>query len=1091
MAISWSEEQKAVLECNKNVLVSASAGSGKTTVMLERVFRLLKDGADLRRILMMTFTKASAREMKEKLVKQFYKEEKLTNDENIKKQMENLPFASISTIDSFCYGLMQKYFNLVGVDPSASFGEESAMQLAETECYQKAISSCLTSGDEEMLKTIEFFRSKRSYDSLIATMKKIITCANSSVDIEQFFALCESDAKEVSEKYYVKHRSYVLPYAISLAEEALEYVNAGEDIKNASDYISLYDLLCKLKETKDIQEFFDIIDRIPRITKTGNKKVSPGFKETNDQLAPVVQNLVKTIKDDKLVYMDDSKSEQQAFVKKSLVKLCKEGMREYVEYKKKRNLVDFNDTMRYAIQILDDENAREAISSNYDYVFVDEYQDTSYLQEELLNKIKGSTIFAVGDLKQAIYHFRSAEPQIFANRRARYQGEEEGVNRLLNTNYRSVKGVLDFTNDVCSEIMIDEFCGIDYKNTSVLNWGNQVTNVGDEPTVQVYVYEQEKAEKNIPTGVYRVKTADKIETGDETESEFIVHKINHFVNNVEIIEDGKVRKIGYGDIAVLMQTGPQFIPVKEAFKKHGIPFYSTKENKDVMPERELLVDCLRVVLNANNDIPLYSVLVSPMFNFNAEEMMTLRENAFDGKNQKSLWDTLIEYKGEPKLENKITEALEYLEKLRIEAGYKKASEVLKSILKKNLDAEYLRKGDDVISEINDFVKYVATLPCDRSVEEFIEYYDVAYSGNVGGKRKDAVALMTMHGSKGLEFPVVFLPYLHRDRNKKGIDNAKVEIEKEFGLAVRAYDEEEKEEADTFLGITVKLKNADEERKEHARLMYVAFTRARNYLILTGRKSKDFSTVFEGNSIMNWIEYAAKRNAHVSEKIKPLVIEGKVGNGNGPVKQKKFDFSRIERKYAYESAVRQPVKYSVSEILAKDAENSGSYNLFIERKSEKARSFGTAFHTVMQKIDLTLDTEEKIASSLDELLRQGFINSEERKAISESEVLAVLNSSIIKDAVKFGCMREQPFVLYQKAEESEEKVLIQGVVDLIITYDDGYAVVDFKTGNASEEKMKERYSKQLDLYARSVEKITGKQVNSKVIFAISQNKVFYL
>ena len=1076
----WSNEQESVLKGNGNMLVSASAGSGKTAVMVEKVMRLIEDGTDIRRILLMTFTKAAASEMREKLVKKMYEAIQKNNSANVRKQLVNLPFAHIDTIDGFCFFLMKKYFNIVGCDPSVVAGETSVMKLAENECLDKVLESFFAQSDEDFIKTADYFRKNRNYDNFKEIILQIKEFASTRPDKEAFYDKCVNGDRKETEIYYVKHKKLIIPYYIDNLRKLINDCEAWNFYTNVPCYKEAEQLLTATLEAQTAEQFFQSALRIQMPNKIGKTYVTKGAidEETADfskVVSDTIKSFVKECEEEYALYIQKEES-QQFIIRKKLIEVCRALETEYANFKKRRNLIDIADATFYTLKILNNEEAKEEIKNSFDYIFIDEYQDTNYLQEMLLNGISAENVFSVGDVKQAIYHFRAAEPKIFMDRGAIYESGEKGKNYFLNTNYRSCSEILDFTNRVCDRVMIKQFCNIDYKGTARLNYGETVKNLGNEQAVKVYVKKKEKTVKESAKGVYSVREAE-IEEEDSFEADFIASKILS-VKGTLIECEGKIREADFGDMAVLLRSGSQFVPIIKAFKKYGVPYYSLKDTGLVFPEREMLVDCLRVILNADDDIPLYSICAGPIGGFTVAELVYLRGRNSSECRKKTFWETLNLYKGNPNLENKIQTLLDFLERMRTRSAFLSTSEMLDEILGHNLDVYLSGKNPDALRELNGFISYVSSLGADGDIAEFIEFYDTSYKGNTPPVKENSVVLMTMHGSKGLEFPIVFLPF--QDKQPSGY-SSEIELDGELGLAVKLFSDEDKTIKDTFEARVLRMKCKDEDRQERARLMYVAFTRAKNYLYVSGEETKIPNNVFDGASVLQWIMFASSGDGKIQSLIEEMPEPTEILEQTQEIKEKEFSPQGLDVTYRYENDTKKPAKYSVSEILRK--EDSYGHNPFVYDKNTDAITLGVAVHTVMQYIDLSLDSEQEIVEAVENLRQEGRLTEEEAKAVPINKILCTLRSDVIEEARRNVCKREQPFIMYVPVFGTEQKVLVQGVIDLLIDKGDSYVVVDFKTGSSNAEKLKERYSKQLELYAEGVEKILRKPVSEKIIYGV--------
>ena len=1081
--MKWSDAQEKILNGDGNMLVSASAGSGKTAVMIEKVIRLLKGGADLRRILLMTFTRAAAREMREKLVKKMYEESRGEDGAAIKNQIAFLPFANIDTIDGFCFSLMRKYFNVAGCDPAATVGEENAMKLALDESVERVMERFFASGDEEFALAAEYFRKRRSYAPFKETVLKIMDFASTKPDREKIYRTCALGNAEAVEEYYLAHRKKVLGYLSSELDVFIRECEGENYTEGAKGYADAAERMKSAAQTRSVEEFISIICGISLPKKINVNLVKKGTVSAYLEQRSAVTNerikaFVKSVVEDGEAHAKKDGERQQSLIKRKLAETCVAAEKEYAAFKKRKNLVDIGDATDYALKILADETSREEIRNRFDYVFVDEYQDTNYLQESLIEGVGQNNVFSVGDVKQAIYHFRAAEPEIFLRRGARYEACGDGNNYYLNTNYRSCKEVLDFTNRVCDRVMIKDFCGIDYKNTSRLCYGGSAGAIIGVPPVRVFVDREEEERVKPERGkIYSVKDA-PVEDGTDRESEFVAAEILSLVENAFIEENGARRKVGFGDVAVLLRKNGKIKPLADALERRGIPYYTLKENPGAFPERESLVDAVRVVLNADNDVPLYNALSSPVGGFTEAELASMRATRFDGKRDISLWESLNTYKGNLTIEKKAKDFIDFIEKTRIKSAFMTAEEVMREILSRNFDSYLKGKNPRVLGELNAFIAYVGGTAANASCGEFIDYYDTCYKGNKPPMKENAVAIMTMHGSKGLEFPVVFLPY-QDSRSKNTVGH--IEIDSELGLAVKLFSEEEKTVGDSFESRVIRMKCRDEDRKELARLMYVAFTRAKNCLVISGKDAKAPINVFDGASVLQWVLYAAESDETVAAAISELTVPEYKAPGKEKKEKKAFDAGALKKEYAYKDETLLPVKYSVSEILKK--RDGYGFNPF--GKKGEAAVAGVAVHTVMQYIDYGTDTLEGVEEAVRGMVAQGLLTETEAAAVDCGDVLRALGSDLLKEARKYPFRREQPFVMYVSPDGKGEKVLVQGVIDLLIDEGDGYVVVDFKTGSASEEQLAERYAAQLSIYAEGVEKILKKPVKRRVIYSINR------
>lgn len=1069
MEIRWSDEQKAVFGAKGNTLVSASAGSGKTTVMIEKILRLLEEGQDLRRILVMTFSRASAQDMKNKLVEKMHKRISFGSaSDNLRKQLENVPFSNICTINSFCYTLMKRYFSAIGADPSCSILDEEEEKKLLDECLDRVLEREIEKGDENFLRTLEYFSQGRKSDGVKKAVLSLRSFICVQEDPEAFLKNAESPDGEARESYYLS-RMRKRTRKLLISGESVLTLKEEEGVPDNDE--GYRDVVLRLRRAGEgtIKDFFSEILGVV-VPKAFDKRVVEKGKMTAELLNKsadflhAVSALKKEVEKAKDLY---DKPSGKAFVVDVLISLYRENEKEYALRKKQRSVVDFNDAERAALDILADEKYKEEIRASYDHVFIDEYQDTNYLQEALLRGIsKGDNLFAVGDVKQAIYLFRFAEPKIFSDRKKKYDGEKgAGVNCRLNDNYRSCDAVLNFTNRVCAEAMTEDFGGVDYARDAMLRGGLKEAGAAD--AVRVYTYPKEEEKPVAERGkIYRVGTAPKKSRGDK-EARFVAEEA------ARMIAAGRKPE----NIAVLVRAGKYLDPVAEELSKRGVPYYVAKDQKAILPERETLVDVLRLLLNDNDDISLYNVLSSEWIGFSEEELLKLRLYS----PAVSFSEAFRKYEGDVEIQKKRDEFRAKTEEWRFRSSYMTVADLMRTILKDGYDAVLLKKRE-VIAQINAFVLFCEKQAERMSLDEFIRYYDTVYNGNTPPTPSSAVTLMTLHGSKGLEFPVVFMPYISKTF-KNGNDKKAIVCDRELGMAVKHFDEEEVRSENTFPSYVLGMKKEAEESEGEMRLAYVAFTRAKEELILIGQEKKFDGEGEDASCIMDWLTLAAKRDGSFGSYFRPLPPPREETVVRPPARPKSLDLTRLEAVYPFEEATKMYAKTSVSGILEKEE----AKGVKIVNKDDGRAAVGTATHAVLRYIDLTADTAEKAETEIKKMVNEGLVTEEEAELVDRDKIAAVLAAPELSAARVCPAHREYPFISYVGMNGSKtDKILVQGVIDLLVDLPDGtFMLVDYKMSRLGAETLKERYAEQLDLYKQAVENILKKPVSVTYIYNVER------
>jgi len=1063
----YNDGQKEVLSATGNVAVSASAGSGKTTVMIEKIYRLISEGYSVSRMAVMTFSRASAAEMKNRLVKKLYEAVRQGGEEGnlALKQLEEFPFAGISTIDGFCYSLIKKYYAVIGADPSATPLDPDESDAMWNECVERACEYALS--DSNFVGFAEKYSASRRFDNV----KKLINSL-------KFFLSVQPDCDVFLTEDFTERRLKFLTDEFRMRLSVItEYVDAAAVELKAAEMDKEYGAIFAVKEfiasieNKEGEELLKSFGFAPVLAACARRKeVFQAGKEAYKKVKDVFGELVKDADKFYRLYWEksDEKNELQA-----LFDVTDAALKLYEEKKTRAGKLDFTDLNRLALKILGDEVTAEEVRNSYDYIFVDEYQDTNLLQEELLKKISGKdNVFVVGDVKQAIYKFRYAEPEIFNERMRIYSTLGEGRTINLNENYRSKKDILNFVNDVCSEVMTEPFCGINYRRNPMIAGADYAE---ESSGVEIYLYKEAK-EKEEAVGVYSVREA-LTEDKRDREGEFIAKKISEFVGKEKIYRPKKegFETVSYGDIAVLTRKGADGLKIAAALAKQHIPYTVDDEDEEVFFPRELLVDFLRLCIG-EEDVYVINAASSPMFALSAGELCEIAPK--DKKT--SFWEALNTYNGNETIKNKIGAFLTYAENLREISSYLTASEIMIKILSDGLDGYFDKLGEEVGGRIRKFVDFIKGLECDKNVSDFITYYDESYKGEKPPVIPDSVVIMTMHKSKGLEFPIVFLPYCDNGSAENMTLRDIFFADRDLGVAIKSVGENS-ESRDTFATETLKLKKLTDGRKELARLMYVDFTRAENKLIITGKRLDAAPYLYKANSILGFIECAAEKNPRIKFRYRELPAVEDIGEYKIPTESAEPDFSYLTEKYPYEKSTVLPNKRSVSEILEETDGETYEPAVRFSKKDRGDALLGTAYHLFMQKADLSENTAEQIEKEIKFLVESGEIEAETAEKMSVAKIAALLQTDLIKTAARNKIYREIPFI--SKLTGEDGYTLVQGVADLIIEEADGLTVVDFKASGLKKEFLTERYAEQVRFYADAAERILGRKVKRKVLLNI--------
>lgn len=1106
---SFLEEQNYALNhSGKNLIVSASAGSGKTTVLIAKLSELLANGADVTRMVVMTFTRMAAEEMKERLAD---KVAELMRDnpesrENLAKNLANLPFANITTIDGFCADLFKRWFNELGEDSQYAIIESDDERNA---MFDKAADTVINrkyaENEDGFRDMCEAFAERRTAGGL----KKAVRAVCSFWEVQPDAKECIQRAYEEFSKPIDGRKSvlYVLNTARKRSAELYDLLkNAEMRLKSldetffADNITEHKDANLRIKDAATLEEFFGQLKRIePFSKKSGRKAATPEGAALREEISELISASKEHVTELKKRYCDYGKAVAEELESTKFASLLFETATEtaacYNLLKHEENKLDFADLERFALRILSDAARREEIRNSIDYIFLDEYQDTNYLQEEIIKGIsRGDNVFMVGDVKQSIYRFRAAEPQIFIEKYRNYSEKRGGDSVAFNKNWRSSPRILEFVNGVMSEVMTLSFGGVDYREEAQL-----VTAAENYPVVsdlpEAYYARKPKTKKEVAKPVvscgYDVRQATaKAKANRDEEAEYIAGVIEDTVGKRMIwdAKRGAKRLVGYGDIAVLVRRNKDCDSVAAELRRHKIPVYQCADNKDFYScDRTCLIDYLKLLDNSHNDMPLISVLLSPLGDFNDAELYEIRK--FD--KESPFWSAFFRYNGNPKLEIKIKKFSELLEKHRRMSASQDVFSLLTAVSADFGFDAYVMGGDcgsERIERHNMFLASLEGKDFAATVADFLEYAENAdFSVQPPASDASAVSVMSVHKSKGLEFPIVFLA---RTSYRSSFGRPDISLDRDFGIALRFFDRAEKVKRETLSTYAFGDKKERAEREDEMRLLYVAMTRAENHLIITGREGSGTPLFADRlKQFGQFLDFAASKNPKLAHSVVALSAEPRPEreevSAEVPVSED-FDFGALDRSYAYAQATVARAKYAVSAVAANEAreeDTSPAKTVFVSEE-DKIRT-GIILHAVLERVDFARRNKEAVAEAADSLLQDGTITAAERENLDVDMLVRVLSLDVFATAAKSKAEREKSFMLFLPhcevfgGSEISDPVLVQGVIDLLITGDEN-VIVDYKYTSASAETAKLRYAKQLGLYSVAFEKITGRKINRKVI-----------
>lgn len=1071
----WTEEQlKAIEHIDGNVLVSASAGSGKTAVMVERIRRLIvEEKIDINRILVLTFTNSAAAEMKAKIMRAIgdsleeassaETSKKFDNGETpreriarLRRQLNLLPSASIGTFHSIELNIVKRHFDELGLTPAVSYINDTIAG----KLHQEAL-------DEAFL-----------------------------------------------EMYEQKER-----------ENFLDFIDTYGDAKD-SDSEFKKELLKFYAEVRTVPDYLDKL------------------REAVAQLVPSNQE----DKDEDRLLID--KTYEPASVLLEIIEKLDEN---YRLAKKNRGKIDFDDAEHFVHQLFKNPDILQFYQKKYKHICVDEYQDCNHLQEAFIEALnKDNILFTVGDAKQSIYRFRRAEPRIFRNRQERYENDSsQGTNIFLPENFRSKPGILDATNVFFDKLMdgySDEALKVGAKldlsamtteERNAVDWNEDWEKKANLYLLHTGNWHHAKKYKDI----YAYETANIIE-------EKIGKPFYRQGNKAKPVDH-----YSYSDFAIFARKWSHLKPFAEELDRRGIPFV-TQGSESVYERIEVryLIDILKVIDNRKNDISLLGVMRSPFFGFTTHEMAEIKRWGNDKlKGDISYHEVLLAYSQEgnqPDLKDKIDNLYETLDDWKRLSKFLPLDVMLWQIMMENKYQAFisgLRHVDERKTNVRNFLAEVSDYIAneDSSLFALLKYIDAQQEAKRSEEHHpdsvDAVNLMTIHKSKGLQFPVVFLTLdeIIVSPSSTLYDSKNFQFNKDFGLFVQIYEGNEKA-VKTKTSLQKKISKTDNQASamEEKCLMYVACTRAEDELYMfgsasvkntneklldpavdfkiqdrfdkailannlhAGDKSYEESDLLTNSSIIKYT------NEHFNVKIasaQKMMDEVQGQAPYSPITTKSPQTESVEedvlrevedvmnRRYSYEAETETKAKYSVTALANKGQEEesiaSAIEDRFAEENDEEtvaspvkhrsnALERGIAYHRVMEEIDFSNQAShspDKIRDIIDDLCKRGIIQDDIATSLDEKVIANFFNWKVIKDNIEAEFEKERAFVMKTVIEVGEDnekrkvEVMVQGVIDCFFRNMDGDIVlVDYKTDYRTDD-LAEKYKEQLRLYAAALRK----------------------
>ena len=1095
MSNCWTEEQLKAIESRKNVLVSASAGSGKTSVMIERMAQIiLNQEADISQILATTFTTLAASQMKEKLAKRL--KEELPNKPELKKQLDELAYANVSTIHSFCGNLIKNYFYRLDIDASYKILEG----VNETDLKLVAINNLFShlyeTSNPDFLALVEKYQTNRKDDNLqeavLSIYKYVISEADPKAFLENALTLYTQDGLNKIENLVLLEQaedlSLVKSVLLNLRQQGITYERITSHIDTLLEFISEV-------ENKDLLSAYNFCLTYTFIRKLSPSKKDPIYNQIIDNLERC-RTLLKDIYGHFLTFYPLIYTEKDSFLAtyndfKKLSDLVLLFKQEYDQLKRESNVLDFNDLEHFTIELLKNDEIAQDVKSKFKFIFVDEYQDVNPAQEYIIKRLENNNLFLVGDIKQSIYNFRGCNSNLFLKTQKEFKESGMGDNLQLTQNFRSASNVIQAVNKVFCDVLTEKDGGFDYKNNPMI-YGNGYGDFIGESKAILYSTSKKTREKTTPTSVYDIDdyiSLDKEDEKLENEGVVIANLINSLVGNKYYDSKNKTEKpISYGDIVILYRSANSNVKqILKTLRESGIRVcINTKKEKISYPEIAMLTDLLKLIAShGTQNVPLVSGL-RWIANLTDEELVEIKK----ADDSKTLLESVKKYNKQDLIYQKIQNYNQILSSLILKSEIADASEVVADLIAKtNLEARLGAEfyGSDKIKRLYNFMNFAKGY----SVEEYVQKLALEeFNFSPTAEAEDSVSMMTIHSSKGLEFPIVILAGCGEGFGKNEFRSS-ILFDRDFGIDIQYKDTENKISYDlNALSAYIKKKRTKEIIQEELRLLYVALTRAESHLFIVGKSSNLYveNYAFDtkiANSYFSVIKEQDFKTESVSNANVTLVNSG---SKEVLVQEKNKDLIPYINKnlsFTYPNLEDIPIKKSVTSI---NFEEHKIYDITTEFGYTSAEK-GSAYHKFLECWDFAEDYLEYYngKAKLD-LLKEEYdlLEQEKLQKICSMEVFNLIkNYEIYKEKDFFVGV---PFNLISNSDTTKE-VIVQGTIDLLAVSKDKAVIIDYKLSSiAQEQDLIDKYKTQLALYAYAVKKLLKLDVECYLVNILSQKLI---
>lgn len=1261
MGNKWTKEQELAINTRGgNLLVAAAAGSGKTAVLVERIIKIItdkKNPVDIDKLLVVTFTNAAASEMRERIGDSISKAlEKDPNSSVLQRQLALLNRSNIMTMHSFCLEVIKNNFHLIDLDPGFRIGDQTECSLIKQDILVDLFEDMYARDDKFFKGLVEAYGGSKSDDNLNNIVLKFydflmsgpypeiwledkvgefnIKCIDELENMEWVKVLKDSIDLDLNNANSMLLRSRDIsqstlglePYLANINQEIIQVENLKSALNRG--IVEFYNNLMSAS--------FGRLKPVRRANVSDEKSLDRA-KMLRDESKKIVENLRDNV-------FETSLEEAILGMKKMyprincLKNLIIEFSSRYRDKKRDRNILDFNDLEHLCLEILIDKKEDGKVvpskvsldfREKFEEVLVDEYQDSNTIQEAIVGMVsrrdlKNPNVFMVGDVKQSIYKFRQANPELFLEKYINYKDFESSNRKImLYKNFRSREEIINGVNYIFKTLMSNTVGEIEYSDREALNLGANYEVLSEENVEREYIGEIDnlKISGNIEISIlnksddkdrgYEQDEDDEDLDSMQLEARIIGKKINDLMNPEDgshyMVFDkelGKYRRIKYKDIVILLRATKTWSETfVDELGSYGIPVYAdTGTGYFQTIEIRTILSLLHIIDNPMQDIYILSALRSPIFSFTSEEFADLRllnKDKYFFEIIREVLDGVYDEVISKNLKDKCRHFLSYLNRWREKASYMPVDEFIWFLYSDTSYYGYVgTMPNGVQRQANLRILFQRAKQYEstsfKGLFNFINFINKLKkssndmgSAKILGENEDVVRIMSIHKSKGLEFPVVILGGSGKQFNKMDLKED-ILLHERLGIGTSCIDVSKRIKYDTLQKHAIKKKCELEILSEEMRILYVAFTRAKEKLIITGalsnlekscenwckaaHSSKDYriepGSVLKGKSYLDWICMALSKHKdgetirNIGCEDTPLTLDDKstweikiwnrnelLDINNNTEKKDKIDIfednniaeyeknikeimeikNRLNFEYKYIRSCNTPSNISVTELkkLHKEdflgesndnisniigeenkRENQKRRPKFMEKGQEefKGAKKGTITHFVMQHINLDKVSYIKdIKEEVSKMIRKELLTKEEGEAVNVFKIHKFFKSNLGKrmlSSYKSGkkVYRELPFItkvpssLIEKGLDyetyREEKVRLQGIIDVFFQEDDGYVLLDYKTDyikDGEEENFINKYKIQIDLYKETLNKILGEEVKETYLYSFYLEK----